>query len=52
MVFTSLNIFALTGNYCLFNARNKSLVANLYKNGIGIINFGKLFVNFIKDALN
>ena len=35
-----------------FNARNKSLTAKFYNKGMGIINFGKVFLSFIVDTLN
>ena len=55
MVFTSFNLFALLG--CLVIWPISMLVikfqqSNCYNKGIGIINFGKLFLNFIIYALN
>ena len=42
-------VFSLVTN---FVACNKSLTAKLYNKGIGVINFGKLFLNFIEDTFN
>ena len=49
MVFTSLNLFALLVCHLTdFDACNKSLTANSYNKGIGIINFGKFLFKFYR----
>ena len=55
MVSISLNLFALQG--CLVIWLISMLVIkverpNVYNKGIGIINFGKLFLNVIVNTLN
>ena len=54
--FTLLNLFGLlewlSSHVADFNACNKSLIAKLLQQAIGIINFEILSPNFIADTMN
>ena len=47
-----LSRLCLSGHLTDLSARNKTLTAKLFQQGIGIINLGKLFLGFILDTTN